>query len=77
MNLTLAVGMEQHQVSRSVVLVVAVPMMQFNVLIALDHLPTDRAKPALLFQEQSHETLKTLAGPAPGRGPGSTPPRRD
>ncbi len=33
MYLTMAIGMEQLQIGRSVILVVVVPMMQFDVLI--------------------------------------------
>jgi hypothetical protein len=53
MYLTMAIGMEQLQIGRSVILVVVVLMMQFDVLITLNHLPADWAQPVLLLQELS------------------------
>src|SRR5215813_1915814 len=53
MFLPVAIGMKQYQVPSSVVLVVAVPMMQFDFCFDLDHLPTARADPVLLSQDRS------------------------
>ena len=46
--LSVAVGVEEHQIHKSVVLVVAIPMMKFEVLLDLNHLPTDGAASVLL-----------------------------
>ena len=48
MNLMVARGMEQDQIRQVIVLVVAVPMMQFDFLFDLHHLPTAWAAPRLL-----------------------------
>jgi hypothetical protein len=53
MFLPVAIGMKQHQVPPLVVLVVAVPMMQFDFFFGLDHLPTAQADPVLLLQDLS------------------------
>ena len=47
----MTVGMEEYQIRPSVILVVAIPVMQFEVLLALDHLSTDGTKPLLLLQD--------------------------
>jgi hypothetical protein len=46
-KLMVARGVEQDQIYQSVVLVVAIPMMQLDLLLNLDHLPTDWAEPVL------------------------------
>ena len=48
MNLTGTVGMAQEQISQPVILVVAIPVMPFEILLALDHLSADGATPVLL-----------------------------
>ena len=53
MFLTMASRMEQYQVPWLVILVVAIPMMQFDFFFDLDHLPTARAEPVLLVQDLS------------------------
>ena len=53
MDLTVAVRVEQHQINRSVIMVIAVPMMEFDVLIDLDHLLTAGTAPLLLIQNLS------------------------
>jgi hypothetical protein len=45
--------MEEDQISQPVILVVAIPVMQFEILLALDHLSTDGATPGLLSQDLS------------------------
>ena len=45
-------GMEQDQISQVIVLVVAVPMMQFDFFFDLEHLPTAQAEPVLLSQDR-------------------------
>jgi hypothetical protein len=49
-NLAVAVRVEQHHITRSVIMVMAVPMIEFDVLIELDHLPTAGTTPLLLVQ---------------------------
>ena len=51
MYLTVTVGMEEHQIRQSVILVMAIPVMQFEGLLALDHLSADGAEPVLLSQD--------------------------
>ncbi len=53
MNLMVAGGMEPDQIRQVVVLVVSVPVMQFDILLDLNHLPTARADPLLLAQDLS------------------------
>ena len=43
MFLPVAIRVKQHQVSPLVILVIALPMMQFDLLFDLNHLPTARA----------------------------------
>jgi hypothetical protein len=50
-NLTVTVGMEEDQIGPSVILVVAIPVMQFEVLLALDHLSADGTQSCLLVQD--------------------------
>ena len=52
-NLTVAVRVKQHHITRSVIMVMAIPMMEFDVLIDLDHLPTEGTAPLLLVQNLS------------------------
>jgi len=49
----MASGMEQEQIRQVIVLVVAVPGMQFDLLFDLNHLPTARAEPVLVSQARS------------------------
>ena len=51
MNLPVTVGMEEYQIRPSVILVVAIPVMQCEGLLALDHLSTDGTQPCLLVQD--------------------------
>ncbi len=53
MFLSMASGMEKHQVPQLVILVVAIPMMQLDFLFDLNHLPTAWAEPVLLAQDLS------------------------
>src|SRR5919109_3326890 len=50
-NLTVTGGMAEYQIRPSVMLVVAIPMMQFEVLAALDHLAADGTPSCLLVQD--------------------------
>jgi hypothetical protein len=43
--------MEEYQICPSVILVVAIPVMQFEVLLALDHLSADGTQSCLLVQD--------------------------
>ena len=52
-NLTVAVRVEQHQINRSVIMVIAIPMMEVDVLIELDHLSAAGTTPLLLVQNLS------------------------
>jgi hypothetical protein len=49
--LPVTVGMEEHDTHQSVMLVVLIPVMPFEVLLALDHLSADGAPPVLLVQD--------------------------
>jgi hypothetical protein len=49
--LPVIVGMEEHDMHQSVMLVVLIPVMPFEVLLALDHLSADGAPPVLLVQD--------------------------
>ena len=51
MNLTVTGGMEEDQIHRPVMLVVAIPVMQIEGLLALDHLSADGTQPVLLSQD--------------------------
>ncbi len=51
MDLTVTVGMEEHQIHQLVMLVVSIPVMQFEGLLALDHLSADGAPPILPSQD--------------------------
>ena len=53
MNLVMARRMEQDQINQMIILVIVIPMMQFDILLDLDHLPTTRAEPVLLSQDLS------------------------
>ncbi len=53
MVLPMAIRVPQHQVPQGVMLVVAIPMMQFNFLFDLHHLPTAWAEPVLVSQDRS------------------------
>jgi len=44
-DLTVAVRVKQHHITQSVIMVVTIPMMEFDVLIDLDHLPTEGTAP--------------------------------
>jgi hypothetical protein len=50
-NLTVTVGMEEYQICPSVILVVAIPVVQFEGLLALDHLSADGTPSCLLVQD--------------------------
>jgi len=52
-NLTVAVRVEQHQINRSVVMVVTILMMEFNLLIELNPLPAEGTAPLLWVQDLS------------------------
>src|SRR5262245_58678494 len=43
--------MEEHQIRQLVMLVMTIPVMQFESLLTLDHLSADGAEPVLLFQD--------------------------
>jgi hypothetical protein len=47
----MAVRVQQPQIANAIILVMVVPRMQFEVLLALDHLPPDRAAPMLSGQD--------------------------
>ena len=49
-NLTVTVGMEGYQIRPLVILVIVIPVMQFEVLPALDHLSVDGTQSCLLVQ---------------------------
>ena len=49
--LTVTVGMEEYQIRPSIILVVTIPVMQFEGLLALDNLSADRTASCLLLQE--------------------------
>ena len=51
MYLTVTGGMEEHQIRQSVVLVMAISVMQFESLLGLDDLSADGAEPVLLVQD--------------------------
>jgi hypothetical protein len=51
MYLTVTIGMEAHQVRQVAMLVMAIPVMQFEGLFALDHLSADGTEPVLLSQD--------------------------
>jgi hypothetical protein len=51
MNLTVTVEMEEDQIRPSVILVVAVPVMQFEGCPALGHLSADGTRSGLLAQD--------------------------
>jgi hypothetical protein len=51
MYLTVTGGMEEHQIHQPVILVMTIPMMQFESLLALDHLSADGTEPVLLSQD--------------------------
>ena len=74
--LTVTVGMEEYQIRPSVILVVPIPVMQCEVLLALDHLSADGTKPLLLVQDlrtkcrgcpQGSWSITVLAGRLPWR----------
>jgi hypothetical protein len=51
MHLPVTVGMEEYQIRPAVILVVAIPVMQFEGLPALDHLSADGTHSGLLVQD--------------------------
>src|SRR4030095_15387205 len=51
MYLTVTGGMEEYQIRQSVVLVMAISVMQFESLLALDDLSADGAEAVLLVQD--------------------------
>jgi hypothetical protein len=51
MSLSVTVGMEEHQIDQLVILMLAIPMMQFESLLVLDHLSADGTEPVLLAQD--------------------------
>jgi len=57
-NLTAAVRVQQYQVNQTVIVVVAVSMMQFDVRIELNHLPTAGARPPLVIQDLGTKTRR-------------------
>ena len=59
-DLPVTVGMEEDQVRRSIILVVAISVMQFEGLLALDHLSTDGALSVLLLQDFSTKRRRCL-----------------
>jgi hypothetical protein len=54
------VGMEEHQIRQLVMLVMTIPVMQFEVLLALDHLSADGAPPVLLSQDLGTKPRRRL-----------------
>jgi len=65
MFLTVTVGMEEDQISLMVILVVAIPVMQFEVLLALDHLSADGALAVLLPQDFGTKRRRRLLRQVP------------
>jgi hypothetical protein len=51
MHLTVTGGMEEPQIRQSVILVMAIPVMQVEGLLAWDHRSADGAEPVLLVQD--------------------------
>jgi hypothetical protein len=51
MDLTVTVGMEEHQIRQSVMLMIAMPVMQFEGLLARHHLSADGTEPVLWSQD--------------------------
>jgi len=62
------VGMEEDQVGLLVILVVAIPVMQFEVLLALDHLSADGALAVLLPQDFGTKRRRRLLRQVPLTG---------
>ena len=70
----MTVGMEKYQIFPSIILVVAIPVMQFEVFLALDA-PVDRWDSVLSAAAGVlHETPRSLCSASVDHGVGSTPP---
>ncbi len=51
MDLTVTSGMEEHQIRQPVMLMMAIPVMPFESLLALDHRSADGTAPVLWSQD--------------------------
>ena len=60
MDLPVTVGMEERYIQQPVMLVVAIPVMQFERLLTLDHLSADEAPPVLLSQNLGTKPRRRL-----------------
>ena len=65
MYLTVTGGMEEHQIHQPVMLLMAIPMMQFESLLARDHLSADGTEPVLLSQDVGAPWRRRVQGQLP------------